>query len=99
MAMSTSVRYMPGEKAPDEDRIMGSFMELEKDVATYGAPFTVYLGEFGLNHNDVVRSINMFDIADSAEHIQAQYVDTKQFIDQFVKELNPIPKAIHIFKM
>ena len=99
MAMSASVRYMPGEKAPDEDRIMGSFMELEKDVATYSAPFTVYLGEFGLNHNDVVRAIPMFDLVDSAEHILAQYVDTKQFIDQFVKELNPVPKAIHIFKM
>ena len=99
MAMSSSVRYMPGEKASDEDRIMGSLMDLEKDVITYSAPFTVYTHEFGLSHNDIVRAIDMININNSSEHIQAQYVDTKQYIDKFINELPSVPKAVHIFKL
>ena len=97
MAMSSTVRYMPGEKGDPTDRIMGSFMELEKDVATYNQPFMIYLHEFGVSTTNIADSVDMFELVDGSQ-LQAQFVDTKTFIDKTTK--NPSgPKTIHIFKM
>ena len=94
LAMSNSVRYMPGESGTPSDRVMGSFMELDKDIASYKQPFTVYLNEFGLKHNDIVTALPM--IKAKGGHIVAQYVDSKQYIDK-PDPSEKGPKLIHMF--
>ena len=99
MALSCSERYMPGEAAPDEDRIMGSFMDIEKDIVSYNRPFPVYLcspDAYRLTHNDMVDVLDMFQLKDGQLH--AQYVDTKKFITSKEPD-NNVMKTIHVFKM
>lgn len=93
LAMSNSVRYMPGEEGTASDRVMGSFMELDKDIASYKQPFTIYLNEFGLKHNDIVIALPM--IKAKGGHIVAQYVDSKQYIDK-LDSSDKGPKLIHL---
>lgn len=95
LAMSNSVRYMPGENGSTIDRIMGSFMELDKDIASYKQPFTIYLGEFGLKHNDIVAALPLIKAVGG--RIVAQYVDSKMYIDKPVDDqTNGGPRLVHL---
>jgi hypothetical protein len=103
MAMSESVRFMPGEKGSDYERIIGSIMELEKDVCTYHTRFLMSTGCYSLTHNDVVTALSTikFVVDNSSSPIHAQYVDTKKYIDQEIdSEKNcqtVFPKSFHLF--
>lgn len=99
MSMSNAVRYMPGEEGSSFDRIMGSFMELDKDVCSYKARFLMYLGEYGLTHNDVVKVLDIIRCVDgdSSFKLSAQYVDTKKFIDTPISSNASKSASIHIF--
>ena len=95
MAMGDTVRYMPGEEGEPFERIMGSFMELENDVLSYNQMFQVYLGNHGLTHSKVVTALPMFGRASGK--IVAQYVDTKEYLDEPNPELDKGMRTIHLF--
>lgn len=91
MAMSESVRYMPGDQGSDSDRIMGSFMELDNNIVRDKERFTIYLHSYGMTHNDICMTLDLFE-----NDIVAQYIDSKEFIDE-LKENPTSPKSIHLF--
>ena len=95
MAMGDTVRYMPGEKGEPFECIMGSFMELENDVLSYNQMFQVYLGNWGLTHSKVAIALPMFGRASGK--IVAQYVDTKEYIDEPNPAMDNSHRTIHLF--
>ena len=105
MSMSNSVRFMPGEKGEPFERIMGSIMELEKEVCTYKSRFLMSTGEFDLTHNKIVDALTTIawvsEDGSQSGPIQAQYIDTKKYIDQTVDkdrdEQTMIPRSFHLF--
>jgi len=93
-SMADSVRYMPGEQGDPFDRIMGSFMELNNDVASYHTPFTVYTDPTGmLKVNDIATACESFELKDG--HMQAQFVDNKKYITKDTAETSS-PKMVHL---
>ncbi len=94
MAMSESVRYMPGEEATDFNRIMGSFMEIENDILTYRQRFTIYLHSYGLEVHDIFNAIQFFDNSNGT--FKAQFVDTKEFIEEKTPNYDG-NRSIHLF--
>lgn len=95
MAMGDTVRYMPGESGDPFECIMGSFMELENDILSYNQMFQVYLGNYGLTHSRVARSLPMFSTSNG--RIVAQYVDTKEYIDEPNPSMDNERRTIHLF--
>ena len=70
-------------------------MELDKDIASYKQPFTIYLGEFGLKHNDIVAALPLIKAVGG--RIVAQYVDSKMYIDKPVDDqTNGGPRLVHL---
>ena len=90
--MAESSRCMPGDNSmSDKDKIMGSFMELEKDVSTYKQRFLVNMFPGHLTHNDIFTALGFFETK-----IKAQYVDTKEFIDGLSDKADA-PSTVHLF--
>lgn len=93
-SMADSVRYMPGEKGDPFDRIMGSFMELNNDIASYHATFTVYTDPTGmLRVNDIATACESFEFKEG--RMQAQFVDNKKYITADTIECSS-SKMIHL---
>lgn len=96
MAMSDSVRYMPGDRGKPLDRISGSFVEINDNIIRYNTNMLLYLHtSFEMDHDDVVTALKFLN--GSGEHtIVAQYVDTKDYIEEYGKGTS-VPKTISVF--
>lgn len=94
IGMSNSVRYMPGEQGDPFERVMGSFMELNNDVVSYHAPFTLYVGagsELSVKH--ISSGLKAFEI--NKGNLAAQFVNNKRYIDDNTMDPSA-PTIVHL---